>query len=95
MLETMSAGRLVVGSRPVPVDNVIRDGDNGLPVDSFNPGEIAGQMVAALAELEAFVKLHEASWQMVVKQYDLRRAVCLRKSGFSMRCGGVKSARLV
>ena len=72
MLEAMSAGCLVVGSRTTPVEEVIRDGENGLLVDFFRPDEIADHVVAALESSAAFAPLREQARRTVVDKYDLK-----------------------
>ena len=54
MLEAMSAGCLVVGSRTPPVKEVITHGDNGLLVDFFQSGEIAATVSEALRNQRDF-----------------------------------------
>ena len=76
MLEAMSAGCLVVGSRTAPVEEVIRDGENGLLVDFFRPDEIAERVVAALESPAAFAPLREQARRTVVDKYDLK-SICL------------------
>lgn len=76
MLEAMAAGCLVVGSRTAPVEEVIRDGENGLLVDFFNPAEIAERVVAALEAPDAFAALREQARWTVVEHYDLK-SICL------------------
>ncbi len=76
MLEAMSAGCLVVGSRTAPVEEVIRDGENGVLVDFFRPEEIAERVVEVLAEPERFTSLREHARQTIVESYDLKR-ICL------------------
>ena len=76
MLEAMAAGCLVVGSRTAPVEEVIRDEENGLLVDFFQPQAIAERVVAALDEPERFVSLRTRARQTVVERYDLKR-ICL------------------
>ena len=76
MLEAMAAGCLVVGSRTAPVEEVIRDGENGVLVDFFSPAEIAARVIAGLAEPGAFEALRERARQTVVERYDLKR-ICL------------------
>jgi glycosyltransferase involved in cell wall biosynthesis len=76
MLEAMAAGCLVVGSRTAPVEEVIRDGENGLLVDFFRPDEIAERVVAALESPAAFAPLREQARRTVVEKYDLK-SICL------------------
>lgn len=76
MLEAMAAGCLVLGSRTAPVEEVIRDGENGLLVDFFRPEEIAERVVAALAEPTQFAPMRVRARQTIVDRYDLQR-ICL------------------
>lgn len=76
MLEAMAAGCLVVGSRTAPVQEVIRDGENGFLVDFFSSKEIAERVVVALAEPEHFTGVRARARQTIVEAYDLKR-VCL------------------
>lgn len=76
MLEAMSAGCLVVGSRTQPVEEVITHGENGLLVDFFSPGEIAEQVVQALASPGDFTAIRQRTRQTIVDRYDLKR-ICL------------------
>lgn len=53
LLEAMSAGCLVVGSRTPPVEEVIRDRENGLLVDFFSSEQLAATVHRALSMKEA------------------------------------------
>ena len=72
MLEAMSAGCLLVASRTAPVEELIRDGENGLLVDFFNPSEIAERVATALEDREAFAPLRENARRTIVVKYDLK-----------------------
>jgi glycosyltransferase involved in cell wall biosynthesis len=76
MLEAMSAGCLVVGSRTPPVQEVIAHNENGLLVDFFQPGQIAATVSEALAEPARFQALRAEARRTVVERYDLN-TVCL------------------
>jgi glycosyltransferase involved in cell wall biosynthesis len=76
MIEAMSAGCLIVGSRTPPVQEVMRDGDNGLLVDFFSPAAIAERVAYALERQADLQPLRERARQTVVERYDLKR-VCL------------------
>ncbi|MCC5999438.1 MAG: glycosyltransferase [Pararhodobacter sp.] len=76
LLEAMSAGALVVGSRTAPVEEVISDGVSGRLVDFFDTAEIAEVLIDALANPGEHAILREAARAHVVENYDLRR-ICL------------------
>ncbi|MGE0053132.1 MAG: glycosyltransferase [Hyphomicrobium sp.] len=72
MLEAMSAGAFVIGSRTPPVEEVISDGVNGQLVDFFDVDGWSRAMIAALSKPEDFVGLREAARRTIVERYDLR-----------------------
>jgi glycosyltransferase involved in cell wall biosynthesis len=72
ILEAMAAECLVIASKTAPVEEVIRDGENGLLVDFFSPTEIADRVVAALEDREAFAPIRQRARQTIVADYDLR-----------------------
>ena len=76
VLEAMAAGCLVVASKTPPVEEVIRDGDNGWLVDIFSPADIASRVIAALTERAGHAGLREAARRTVVEKYDLQ-TICL------------------
>ena len=76
MLEAMSTGAVVIGSRTAPVEEVIRPGENGLLVDFFSPGELAAAVAEVLSHPDRMQTLRERARQTIVESYDLKR-VCL------------------
>lgn len=76
MLEAMSAGCLVIGSKTPPVEEVISDGENGLLVDFFSPRDIAEKVALALASPGDFSGLRQRARETVMARYDLNR-ICL------------------
>jgi len=77
MLEAMSAGALVLGSRTPPVEEVIVDGENGLLVDFFDTEAIACRLAEVLETRERFDSMRRAARRTVVERYALRP--CLEK----------------
>jgi glycosyltransferase involved in cell wall biosynthesis len=77
MLEAMSAGCLLVASKTAPVEEVIRDGENGFLVDFFSPAEISERVVAALeAGRNGHAGIRQNARRTIVEKFDLR-TVCL------------------
>lgn len=76
MIEAMSAGALVVGSRTPPVEEVIRDGENGRLVDFFDVAGWSEALIAALADPATNLPLRRAGRETAVRRYDLA-GVCL------------------
>lgn len=74
LLEAMSAGCLVVGSRTAPVEEVIRDGENGLLTDFFSIEGLASRIDQALSHNSH--DMRAAARRTVVERFDLKR-ICL------------------
>jgi hypothetical protein len=66
----------VVGSRTPPVEEAIRDGENGLLVDFFSTEQIASTVAHALEHQHELRPLRERARGTVIERYDLKR-VCL------------------
>jgi glycosyltransferase involved in cell wall biosynthesis len=78
MLEAMAAGGVVIGSNTAPVAEVIRDGENGLLADFFDPKAIAGRVGDVLAEPRRYEALRTRARADVIARYDLRTR-CLER----------------
>lgn len=74
LLEAMSAGCLIVGSKTAPVEEVVRDQENGLLVDYPSPEALAAKVIEALSMDQRPIRA--AARRTVVERYDLKR-VCL------------------
>ncbi|MEN9315184.1 MAG: hypothetical protein RIS35_1577 [Pseudomonadota bacterium] len=75
-LEAMSLGALVIGSRTPPVEEVIRDGENGLMVDFFDRNGIADAVDRVFEHPDRMQALRDAARRTAVERYDLKR-ICL------------------
>jgi len=71
MLEAMSCGALVVGSRTAPVTDVIEDGRNGLLVDFFDIEGLAAKVCDVLENPVRFEPLRQLARQTVLERFDL------------------------
>ncbi len=77
MLESMSCGCLVVGSRTQPVEEVIRDGENGLLVDFYSPESIAEAIDRVFDHPDRMESLRQRARETILAGYDLKD--CLQK----------------
>ena len=75
LLEAMASGCAVIGSRTAPVEEVIRDGDNGWLVDFFDHRALADRLEHALVErhAEPVRRLRQRARESVVERYALAR----------------------
>jgi len=72
LLEAMSVGCMVVGSRTAPVEEVIRHGENGWLVDFFDHQALAEKVAEAIGQRNSLTQVRAAARQTVVDQFDLR-----------------------
>ena len=72
LLEAMSAGCMVVGSRTAPVEEVIRHGENGWLVDFFDHHALAERLAEAIAQRDQLRQIRAAARKTVVENFDLQ-----------------------
>ncbi len=70
MIEAMSTGCLVIGSATPPVQEIIRDGENGLLVDFFSPKDIADRVDEVLDHPTRMAELRQQARQTVLDRYS-------------------------
>jgi glycosyltransferase involved in cell wall biosynthesis len=70
MIEALSIGAVVIGSRTPPVEDVIRHGENGLLVDFFDHKALARQIIDVLERPDAYQPLRQAARQTALDHYD-------------------------
>ena len=71
LLEAMAAGCAIVASRTEPVEEVIRDGENGCLVDFFDRNALVDRVSDLLADPARYEPMREAARRTVVERYDL------------------------
>jgi glycosyltransferase involved in cell wall biosynthesis len=71
MMEAMSSGCLLIGSRTTPVEEVITHKQNGFLVDFFNVAELADTVCQVLARPEQYAPLRTAARSTILAKYDL------------------------
>jgi glycosyltransferase involved in cell wall biosynthesis len=76
MLEAMSCGALIIGSRTKPVEEVITDGNNGKLVDFFDVEGWSEAIIDALARPKVYRAMRARARTTVVERYDLA-SICL------------------
>jgi len=73
LMEAMSTGCLIVGSRTAPLEEMITHGHNGLLVDFFDHQALAETVADTLARRDSLHALRQAARQTIVERYDLHR----------------------
>ena len=71
MLEAMSVGCLVLGSKTAPVMELIEDGVNGLLVDFFSPQAIAERVDEVMEHGDRMAELRANARKTIQENYDL------------------------
>lgn len=71
MLEAMACGVAMVGSRTPPVQEVVRDGVNGLLADFFSPEDVAEKVIRILDHKDKMQKMRENARKTVVDNFAL------------------------
>jgi glycosyltransferase involved in cell wall biosynthesis len=79
MLEAMSAGCLLVGSRTAPVEEVLKHEKNGLLVDFFDVQGLADTIARVLETPQAFAHLREAARRTMLAHYDVKSVTLPRQ----------------
>jgi glycosyltransferase involved in cell wall biosynthesis len=71
LLEAMAAGCAIVASRTPPVEEVIRDGENGYLVDFFDSDSLADRVSEMLLHRDRQEGIRAAARRTVVERFDL------------------------
>jgi glycosyltransferase involved in cell wall biosynthesis len=71
VLEAMATGCAIVASRTPPVEEVIRDSENGYLVDFFDRQALADRVSDMLTNREKQDNIRAAARQTVVERFDL------------------------
>ena len=71
MMDALSCGAVVLASKTAPVEEMIKDGENGLLADFFNPEDFATKAINVLKDPAAYRSLGRAAEQMIIEQYSL------------------------
>ncbi|MCP9799187.1 glycosyltransferase family 4 protein [Synechococcus sp. RedBA-s] len=92
LLEAMSCGCAVVGSATPPVQEVIRDGENGRLVNFFQPTELAAAVAELLCNRALAARLGQAARQTILSQYNLEKCVSRQLALMSLVASGAIGA---
>jgi glycosyltransferase involved in cell wall biosynthesis len=71
MVDAMSCGAVVLGSRTAPVEELIAHGQTGLLADFFDPVEFADRACEVLEDPAAFRPVGRAAEQLIAERYSL------------------------
>ena len=71
----MSIGLPIVGSMTQPVQEVIRDNENGLLVDFFSTEALVESVTRILTDRQLATRLGAAARSDIIKKYSLKQCV--------------------
>ena len=71
-MEALSCGCMVISSRTPPVEEVLRDRENGLLVDFFQPMQIADRVDEVFADPEVVRRMREQARQTILERYSFQ-----------------------
>lgn len=80
MLEAMSAGCLVIGSATPPVEEVIREGENGLLTDFFSSEKLVKRLHEVFDHPTKMAELRVKARQTILDRYDIKQLLPLHKA---------------
>jgi glycosyltransferase involved in cell wall biosynthesis len=75
MMDAMSCGAVVLGSATPPVQEMIRDSENGLLADFFDVDTFTTKALAVLKDPDAHRQLGRAAEKMIAEKYSLESVV--------------------
>jgi glycosyltransferase involved in cell wall biosynthesis len=71
MMDAMSCGAVLLGSATAPVQEMIRDGENGLLADFFDVDTFVAKAIAVLKDPDGHRHLGRAAEQTIAEKYSL------------------------
>ena len=75
LLEAMSCGCLVVGSKTTPVQEVIEDRKNGFLVDFSDSKGLADQCIRCLKNQEEYKNLRNEARKTILERFELKSCI--------------------
>lgn len=75
MLEAMSCGCLVIGSKTAPVEEVITNNENGILTPFFKPEIIAKNIIKTLENPRKFDKIRDKAREYIKENFDLTNSI--------------------
>jgi glycosyltransferase involved in cell wall biosynthesis len=74
-IEALSAGCVVIGSSTPPVQEILRDGENGLEVDFFSVPSLVDRITEVLDDPDRMQPIRDAARQTAIDHFDLGRRI--------------------
>ena len=88
----MAAGAFVIGSATAPVEEIIRDGENGWLVDFFDINALAARVSDGLAQGHGMDALRDAARATVVDCFALSSCLAAQRALIDEAIAGASKA---